>query len=323
MAFSDYCKQLNNGQIVITVDNLPMNVFIDAIKVRDIYKVTILGKQSRKGIVAPGAGDVKMLSVLGQTGYITRKQLASEFTHVSGRKIALATLKNDKPYIVVRQCVERYKAMKIPDNCIGIFKGRQVNKGSYAVLKTDDSGNIDSNTLAIVSSTVFRKMFKIPMQNIINKYMNKPNKSKNLTIFNKPISRVKHFNNPNGNMNTNTVKPRVNLADIGINPGNINIGRNTNAKVTETETSEQAVKKSNYRFRVVAKLLSTQENKKLVGFSLEDLKDGTVRPYRLPQVTALCDKKLVENMILVTKENGTRYLKGNGIIIEQLPEILV
>ena len=322
MSFLDYCKQLNDGQITIVIDNLPINTFIDAIKIRDIYKVTILGRQSRKGVIAPGAGDVKLLSTLGQNGFITRKQLASEFVHVSGRKIALATLKNDKPYIVMRHCEERYKAMKLPDNCTGLYKNNKVNNGSYIVAKVDANGNIDHSTLAIISSTMFRKMFKIPMQSIIKKYINKPNKSKNLTVFNRQRHNIKQSNS-NSNYTNNSMNPRINLADIGINPSNISIGRNTQNNTNVNTTREPVDRKSNYKFKVVARLLSVQENKKLVGFSMQDLSDGTIKHYRIPQVTVLCDKKLVENLILVAKENGTRYLKGNGIIIDQLPETLI
>jgi hypothetical protein len=79
---------------------------------------------------------------------------------------------------------------------------------------------------------------------------------------------------------------------------------------------------SKYRFTVLNRLMDM--NNKAVGFTVKEIKTGNTRQLTTQELSKLCEMKLVDNVMIVKKEQtGQKYLKGNGIIINNLPKILV
>ena len=322
MSITDYMKQGNNGQVNILIDKLPSKGFIDAIKVRELCKARILHGNERVGIKS-GSPDVKLVSVTGETHMITRAQLAKNYRLPNNKKIVIAFLKNNTNYVVTRYCQDNYKILKLPDNCIGNFKGHQVESGSYLVCKQDEQGNMDMNTLNVVSPYIFKKMFKVPMQPIIKKHM-QGNGNKIFGLFN---NKTDKNSRPNGisrasfglhnevpSKNYNEIKPnKIDSSELGLNPRDFNVV-SLNNRIKQQE--------SKYKFRVINNVMSMQNPKQQIGFTVQEIATGKIRQCGINQVVQLCNQKLVENVKLVQTERGTKYLAGVGVVLKNLPQVL-
>lgn len=322
MGAANFLRQGSGGQVLMTIEEIPSKGFINAIKVRDVCKARILSGEEKVN-VKPGGPDVRIVSATGEVSMISRKDLVSKYRHSNGRKIIIAFLKNSKDYIVTTNSNEEYKVLKMPSNCSGNLRGKQVKSGSYIVCKKDADGNPDMTSISIVQPSLFKKMFKVPMQDLIKRYMGKTG-STVTNVFNrsairknsKPVSTsINQSGNTDIRLNKfNLSKPSmIDTSELGINPKNIKV----NTVVDTRNTSNK------YRFTAVNKLMSMQNPKQHVGFMIKDLQTGVTKQCTIIQVTKLCEQKLVDNIILVQKENGVRYLKGNGIVMENLPQILV
>lgn len=317
MGYTDYMKQVNGGNILIDFNYVPDKVFIDANQVRGIYKARILSRQQKKSR-PDGSGDVMITSATGGSQIITREELCKNYNHSSGKKIVLAFLKTDTSYIVQSKSNEKYKVLKLPDNCIGKVNNKSAKPGSYIVCKSDDSGIIDKSTMTIVSPNMFRKMFKIPMQSIIKRHMN-GGENKMFGLFNsnrnRDIASRKNVVNPVINMNTESLNKN------NVKPININTNKSQTTYV-QNKPLQNVKTQNKYKFVATHRIIS-MTNGKLIGFVILEKSTGESKQLNTSQVSQLCNKKLVENLMLVTKENsGVRFLKGNGIRIESLPEVI-
>ena len=77
-----------------------------------------------------------------------------------------------------------------------------------------------------------------------------------------------------------------------------------------------------YRFRATKRIVN-MNNKQLLGFVILEIASGKEKPMELSKVRVMADKHLIENLSLVQKEGTTvKFLRGNGIRIESLPEVI-
>lgn len=330
MPDSKYLKLGGNGQIIVDIENLPDYAFIDAVKHKEIAAIKISSREARKRL-KPGSPDIMIHTTSGQTRYISRKELIDKYTMANGKKIVIPFLKENTMYYVTRNCNEQCKAMKLADNLVGVFKGANVQKGSYIVCDVNEDGSLKLESLGVISPTMFRKQYRIPMQAIISRH-SKDGGSRNIPT-NRKHERVR-LGGPIPISVTQTTRPSMGLVN---NKGeaasqqgrpqgrnNINLNQLNPAAAHRTSNIVQAkIDQTKYKYQVTARLVSVQDNTKTMGFEIQDLKSGQKRNINENQLKVACSQKLVKNIMLVTREDGFNFLKGNGIEMNNLPKYLV
>lgn len=330
MPDSKYLKLGGNDQIIVDIEKLPEKAFIDAVKHREIAAIKVSDRETRKRL-KPGSPDIMLCKPSGQTRYISRKELIEKYTMANGKKIVIPFLKDNTLYYVARNCNEQCKAMKLADNLVGVFKGANVKKGSYIVCDVNEDGSINIESLEVISPAMFRKQYKIPMQAIISRH-SRDGGSKNIPTNRRdnrvrlggpiPIS-VKQPARPNMRPATsNNMAASQQGRPQGRN--NINLNQLNPAAANRTSNIVQAkIDQTKYRYQVTARLVSMQDNTKTMGFEIQDLQSGQKRNITENQLKSACSQKLVKNIMLVTREDGFNFLKGNGIEMNNLPKYLV
>ena len=316
----------------LMIDQVPESIYINANKVVAIYSAKILSSEDRKAMgVEPGGADVLLKSATGGQQLITRDALAKNYVHPNGKKIKIAFLNANTGYLVVKTCNEKYKALKLPGNCSGRLRGKDVKPNSYVVCPVDQNGNAVLNRTYVISEKLFKKMFKVPLQNVIKNNMKEKrsplfdfvawdNRGRPKQDMSKPIYNFKQATN-NGFKETKsnskidfTKRPQTGFGAFSAN------------MVKPQQVVKPQQTESKYRFKAVARLIRTNgtSTKTLVGFTVIDLTNNNKKNISVDQTKQLCERHLVENLMTVIKE-GTevRFLRGNGIRIESLPEILV
>lgn len=312
MAIPSYFKQIGQDKIALNLEEVPDKAFIDAVMVRDIYKMKIIGRRKKIGL-KPGEPDVEMCDSYGNKHYITRQELCDVYRHSSGKKIIMAFMKNDKSYIVQRCCRTDFKVMKLPDNCIGITKNRKIQPGNFIVCKTNESGEINRGTMRVINPKNFRKMFKVPMQEIFNR---PEGGDKRFTLLqrysDKSIASGDNVISSNISMGNLDMSKKLNIRNLNTDTQNKNDNPDKTGKENETK----------YKYRATYRLVS-MDNEKLIAFMIQDIESGKEKQLGLQQVAQLCKVKSVENLKLVSRENGTQFLQGNGIKIDSIPKLLL
>lgn len=328
---TNYLRQGGGGIVLVDITQLPDVAFIDAIKSREIAKASIISKNNyAKYNIKQGGPDVLLKSVTGDTKLISRNELCMNYTQIDGSSIALAFMHNDKDYLVRCNCSENYKIMKMPDNFQGNYQGKQIPKGSYIICKVNQQGQIDRNTMRIISSKLFRKTFKIPMQDIINVGKSR-GKSKNFSLFNKKamrnnstpvninIGNFGNLNTANTNNRVNNINKQSNIVPES-NIGNKNRINNRNSFKPQINV-KQPNNQNKYIYTVTHRVVDY--NNKLVGFVVVDLRTNNKQKITQAQLAVACDKHLVNNVAIVKKEStGQKYLRGNGIELNKLPTVI-
>lgn len=352
MAVQDYMRQGNNGIIQMNCNNLPDKVFIDAIKTKNICKAKILTREERAQLPA-GSPDVKVIRITGGSQFITRKQLVEKFAFTNGSSIKVAYLTSGKEYIVYNVCNEKYKVMKLPQNCVGVMNNKKVTQGSYLVVPVNADGSLNKSEMGVVSSGNFRKCFKIPMQNVIQRHIG--GGSKTFSLFNrapqrpriKPVSTDSMRNMSNmGNMGSmsgagvnlgghgnmqglGSIKPSSTMEQTPRpvqkpiqTPRPMQTQQNNNGAMSARERIEAMKNKNNnYKYTAVNRLFDINNNQ--VGFTIGNLSNGATKQIDMPTMYKLCKEKIVDNVMLVTMGNtGKWHLRGNGINLETLPKVL-
>lgn len=338
MVQNSYLRVADNNTLTVIFDKLPSNKFFDAIKVRDICVIKLLNRQE-KASYEPGGPDVVVRSATGLSRMITRRQLVEEFKHANGNDIVMAYLSDRRKYTVIKDCVEPYKMLKLPNNCQGIIRGKVVKPGSYIVCQADDAGNPNLNTLIAIAPNMFRKMFEIPRQNSIIRNTGKGNKI--LNIFKhrdkykgliNPNSIVIDFDKSNKIAQENNQIPKKQNSQIvqlqkkpldNTNNNKLNLGNNNNIAPINTREQDAVARRyeqRKYRFTAVARVLNS--NGALLGYVIKEIKTGKTQQCPIYQVMRMAEAKQVDNIIHCKQDNGQTYLKGNGIKLESLPAVM-
>lgn len=323
----DYMQQSNSGNVLVFCDRMPDKAFIDAVRVKNICKVQIASR-AESVTREPGMPDVKIREATGVQKYITREDLLKKFVNPNGTKIKICTLKANKTYTVMSHCSEPFKVCKLPSNCKGVIGGKGVESGSYIVIPVEN-GMPNRNEMGIISARLFRKMFNIPMQKVISDNLNSGSKS--FGLFNRNTNRRVVRNNiyqqPNFGVNTgSSLKPSAPTQQrpaeaISLAKHDNNMSPQTKEQVKQAQALQNAANKPNYRY--TAKAILTDLNNKDIGFIIVDMKTGAEIQASTVKVTQLCEKRLVNNLSLVTVGNTHRkYLRGNGIVMNNLPRVI-
>lgn len=309
-------------KLTLVFDDVPDKAFIPVVRKRDILKARIL-TASDKAKLTKGSSDVHVESPLGHERLMSRNEIINKYNYLNGHKIKMAGWKTGKEYIIMCNDNTNAAAMMIPINCAMSLGGKMVNVknkeyGEYVVCMQDSNGKIDRSTASVISRSMFRKMFSILPNNVIEKHagsgnraFNRKNDIKNTV---KEVSKQPELSKVNTG---NRIVPVNNTERRGLSDsikGNID-----KSKPVSNVSSKEAP--SNSKFNAVGKLLN--ENNKIVGFVIKD-NNGMTKQVSKKEMLALCTQKLVGNIVIATKEDsGAKYLRGNGIKIESLAPFYV
>jgi len=349
MARKNYITQTGERTAAIYVDKLPDCAYVNAIKSVDICTARLL-TSAEKANIQRGGPDVEIVDMGGNKQLVTRQQLCSQYTHCSGRPIKLQYLRTDTKYIVYSVCNQTCRVTKLPNNCTGNINGKNIAPGSFII--KDASGKI-----SVLSPKLFRKAYKIPLNDVIKRHMN-GNVSRDFNIaniyksesesrrrlqrefsgkvpapiqINAPVQPSmsmpqpqEHIQNSFRTQNANEcARPQLRQNASGnkfVNQNNKSFSMG--AAPTNRQNSGQAPQATGAPLTIVARLVNM--NKQLVGFMVLHKASGNKKQMTTSQVKALSKEHKIDNIMLVTKE-GTdiQYLRGNGIVIQNLPELLV
>jgi hypothetical protein len=317
MSYSNIMKQLSDGKKIIKLDAVPDSLFLDAIKVRDVCIIKIRGrKESAK--FKHGSPDVLARSITGETATLSRDMLAHNFRHLSGKKITVACLRYNKGYRVQCNDNSMYKILLLPANVKGVIRGKTVGPNKYIVCKVNETGEIVRESMTAIRLDHFKKMFKVPMQDVIkrnigkgggqeSKFLRRKGDRKPVVLEKRPVVAAVIEEKTIPNVIVNNEK-RAN---------NSTINRPINRETIETKEV------SKYKYEVTHRIVDLSGNN--IGFVVMDIATKQRKPLDYNKVLMLCESKLVSNLMAVTKENSTnntKFLKGNGITIDNLPKIL-
>lgn len=318
MSAKDYMKVNSDKTVTINLNNYTGDAFVDAVKIRDIAKITILSRDKRKSL-GRGADDVLIQYASGGKERISRKKLASDYLTKSGKKIKLSHLKDNTTYLVISNKPKNYAVMMLPTNMRGVLNGKTVPAGCYIVAPKNQNGEIDTSKMTVISKNKFRKMFKIPPQDII---------TRNMTGGGNKVSRriISYMNNPNRNRKINNIGTE-NESGLGSNLGNsmrlnkpasfgggMNIGKNIQRPVNNQTKPAQ--------LKMVGRLFSNSTNE-LIGYLFIDV-NGKQYKKNIIETMKLCSEHKVCNAMLQRHPNGKMFLRGSaGTIIERLPKYIV
>ena len=261
MSSKDYMRINNDKTVTIDFSKYKGNGFVDAVKTRDIAKITILDRKKRKEL-GRGANDVIIKYASGGEERVSRKFIAENYLTRSGKKLHMSYLKDNTQYMVISNKPRNYAVMMLPANMKGTINGREIPGGYYVVAPKNNKGEIDFNKMTVVNSRLFRKMFKIPPQDIINK---------NISNRGNKVSRKIHTGftkKNNGNvagMNGQNVNIPGNMANKPTGMLQNNTNQNQQLRNNQTQVQQQ----STYIFEVKGRLFSSIDNT-LVGYLLVD-----------------------------------------------------
>lgn len=322
MSAKDYMKVNPNNTITIDLNNYTGNAFIDVIKVRDIAQVKILSRKDAQARPS-GAPDVALLSMSGEMSYISRTDLVNNYEYLSGKKVVIPYMKNNVKYLVVGRCNKPFAAMLLPANMNAILNGKQIPPGTYIVAPRNNDGSIDYAGLTAITRKMFRKMFKVPNQEVIARNIGRNNKISQ-RIISKKSSRQKFMEPGRGTSNImgnrNVFSEGMPLVDAAANIDNINDATDVLTRnVTSADMPRVNTQRKQYPYTAVGAIYDQSNN--IVAYKIRDTK-GITKDLGKNQVLAMCDKQLINNLEIVKPDMGTPYLRGRGISLQQLPRYM-
>lgn len=253
-----------------------------------------------------GGLDVRLEMITGETFMVSRKFLVENFRipgkrSAVGKRIQLIFVKNNTPFLVIRNSNELMRAVFIPDKYSIDVGNRLVNGGQYLVCK-DINGVADKNNLSLVGRAMFRCVFSIPVQ--------------------EGIKRARGLNRQNTPFNRQAVTPVKNMQQHQQAQR-----QQAQQQVQQRPVQNRAVKQpqvtqtqSKYKYTVVNKIMSFTGV--CVGYTVREISNGRTLRVTEQQLKAACYKKLVDNVVLVNQQNGKSFLRGNGIDMSKLPKVM-
>lgn len=249
-----------------------------------------------------GGLDVRLEMITGETFMVSRKFLVENFRipgkrSAVGKRIHLLFVKNNTPFLVIRNSNELMRAIFIPDKYSIDTGGRLVNGGHYLVCK-DINGVANKNNLCLVDRATFRCVFSIPMQEGVKQ--SRGLNRQNIQFNRQAVTPVK-------NMQQNQQVQRQQVQQRPVQNRTVK-----QPQVTQTQ--------SKYKYTVVNKIMSFTGV--CVGYTVREISNGRTLRVTEQQLKAACYKKLVDNVVLVNQQNGKSFLRGNGIDMSKLPKVM-
>lgn len=286
----------------IRYDTIPDRAFLRVIMVRDVRRARVLAQAeaAAKGLLDR---DIALESPLGFIEYVSRVELLQRYRYPNGRKIHLIRWRRGHKYIIAASSNVLMYSIYVPERFrVRISKPKQdmvVNdngKSHYIVCMADASGNIDRGHVFVISSSLFKKMFR---------YYS----SADVMEFIKNHGRVEDEQIDFGDTTKQYIKSTAGSKAA-------QYGNNSSTEAKSINTIEQSKEPVKIKYTAVGKVV---DNGKVVGFALKDTY-GTVYIMDKLQTMELCRNKMVDNLG-IRELNGKWYIYGIGIRIEQLPEV--
>lgn len=301
------------SNVRIEFERINDEAFIKVNKVRDIVRVYVCSRKDD--------GYYRAAELCGSVVEMSTEKLEQNYTMCDGSRIRKLYLKSGSTYDVVgidREFSKEYAAMLVPDNCEVLIGKRIVQGGSYIVLDVDVNGCIDRDKVYTIGKDIFRKAFKIPMNNMIFRCSGKPvnreirRKRSNQTVEDNRVKYEVVDKKANNTVEQNTSNQRIgetyNIRNVRAN----NISYN---KPVDNNNNKKDVKK--YKYRAISRVVDI--NGSLYAFEIMHIGGTRIDVVSKHDMLSLCENKLVEN-IMCTNKDGKKFLKGNGIKIADLPE---
>jgi len=316
------------GSVRISLDEIGDQAFIKVIKSVNLVRIYVCDRSERRE-----HGMYRGSEFCGGEVSVNSETIEKEYVFCDGKRVKKLYLKGGKSYDAIKisdRAEKIYGAMLVPDNCEVFVGNRIIGANNYIVIGINDMGDIDRSKVFIVSKQTFRKVFRVPMQKIIFKYIGKP---KNTSIG--KGSEHKELSDINKNVDARKIKlsgavKYRDKQDHGNAMGNdIRIGtvENESRKIKNRENRDRVIEhnheyktneNNNYKYRATARVVDFNGN--LYAFEIVDIKNGNRNIVNMNKMRELCDSKAVENIMCVSSK-GKKFLKGNGIKMSDLPEI--
>jgi hypothetical protein len=361
MTLPNYIRP-NGNMIDIDFQQLPDDVFLDAVKDVDICQFIVLSGKERNGI-KPGDPDVKVMSITtGESRLISRQELCNGYRLPNGKKIKLAFLKNNKKYTCTSRCSKQYKVMAVPDNCKGTIKLPNgsvipVKPGSVVIVPLTMDGHPDKTHMFTTEMRYFKKGFRVPDQAILQRNRNKPKQNaRNFTLHkqgdtninggsmqrfgvNPPIRTGNQINTmdpafrqpqQHGQMQGQVPQFRQPQQPVQPRPNNATPIQQRPQQTQQPVIQREQLNKQNkpvqepenkYKFTVVNKVISMTSKQEL-GFTIEEIETKKTKVISSVILMQLCEQHLVDNVSAVKDSRGVKFLRGNGIVLKNLPTVL-
>lgn len=332
----NYMTTSDNGTVHIDYKNIPSSAFLDTIQTKEIcvINITKVNDTNRRDI---GINDVKITNTsTNTTSYISRKELASKYRLINGKPIKFTFLHSGKNYIVCTRSDKKYKAFKLPNNCTTRVGNTMVPAGSYIIGMVDDGGNLITESLNIINPRLFRKSFKIPMQDAIENSLNGKrhnnftlakkyeDKKYGRTKVNNSISLGKPVDFSNISMqNINIPKQNMNIQNRPINtqPSVLkSISNNLDTSGYSKPAHNNIQQLNNYKYEAVGRIEDI--NKNTIGVAFRELRTGKIIEVPMNKAIQACESNVVNNLMAVHSNDGNVFLRGNGILFNNLPKVV-
>lgn len=310
-------------KIEIEFNSIPDNVMIPVLRKRDIVKASIL-KASDKAKLPNGSADVRLVFPVGNSRLATRNEILTRYNYLNGRKIKLGGWKSSKEYTIMRNDNTPAVAMMLPSNYTVIIGGRKVvgRSRDYLVCLVGSDGKVDRTTVSIVNGVMFRKMFNILPNEVINKYKGKGSRGKKASERIPVESKLRDTKLPNLGITGDTMLD-TGAEAIGNGLKGIDLKSNLNIdnKISNVSSNKAIDSVKSNKYSAVGRLIN--QDGKLVGFVVKN-SAGMTKQISKRDMLVLCSSKSVDNMVLATREgSNTKYLRGNGIKIDSLEAVYV
>lgn len=312
----------NNSKTPIEYADIPSKLFIPAIMIKEISRARCLS-QNEKSKIKAGSPDIMVMPFIGKAGLMSRDSITQNYRYANGKKINIMGWKAENSYIISRQVNQLVMVMQVPSNHIMNLNGKSVNKNNrehpdYIVCLTDKSGRIDRNSAFTISSDLFKKMIHIQSNEVIENNVGKPKKQFDLNkkraevagkYKNKQIMNGDTFATTLSGKNVTNIKEEkpINIKQTAKKPINVKPAVNN----VNDLTNEQA------NIVVIAQILD--DLGKRAGFVIQNTLNGETKKINTATAMSLCKSHKIKNMTVVANPNGTFFLRGVGISIDNLP----
>ena len=161
----------------IEIEKIIERGLIGAVQKRDILKIKIVNRQ----IIAK--------SPLGYEFNLSKRDLIERYTFLNNKKIKLGGLSKRKEYVVYREDNKKAKVIKLPVGNVVKLKDRySPGKGEYLIFYFDDKGKLIKD-VGVLGSILFRKMFILEDNEIIDIFKNKHTNKQINNINNKSLNK--------------------------------------------------------------------------------------------------------------------------------------
>lgn len=305
---------------------LDPKMFIPAVMKKEIIKFRVMGRKDIRKHKVKNGKTIVVQSILGQKGVIQKDELTKNYRYLNGNSIELNKLSNKKGYWAVRNqevdagvvLVPKGKAIQLPDN-------RVIKSGNYIVFL--------NNKIYPLKMNLFHKCFIIPrspaIQYVLDKHAEahkrklltaKTTKSNQIEKPRKQLSRVEKMKNIMESV-SNSGKPRStgNIRNVERDGYKAEPSRNIKASVERPRIERPKSTGSNQTAKYVA-IGRVVENGKTVGFVISN--GSKNKRISKQEMMKLCLDGKITNIEVVKQGDGKPpFLRGNGIKIQDLPEI--